>query len=688
MTRLTLDNWTMPTADVGAPNPLPPIQGDPSLDKHADLAAASETIRTRAGYGRVTTISPYLMQDGYTRERTPQQHPVAVLQNEHLRATFLLNHGGRLWSLRHLPTGRELLYTNPILQPANLALRSAWFAGGVEWNIGTIGHTPLTCAPMHAARVVDDRGVPVLRLFEFERLRRVVYQLDVHLPPRSEALFVHVRITNPNEHEVPMYWWSNIAVPQTMSTRVLAPATHAWNYSYSSILRHDPVAPGVGSGDHDVAADISYPARFPDAADFFFDLDGVRRPWIAAIDASGRGLFQTSTARLLGRKLFRWGTSIGGRRWQEWLSGPLPADDAGYAEIQSGLAATQFEHIPMPAGAVWSWTESLGAIDINAETAHGPWHVARAAAEDHVTSAVPPEELSEIDSAAAALATREPEELLQQGSGWGALERRLRALSGEPAIDRPGTPFADDSLGDEQRPWMELLDTGRYPDPDAGAFPRSVHLHPVLVDALTRAPGWAAPALAGVAHASAGRWDDAHVAWEESLARSESAYAHRNLALAARRTTDRTGNADAVVRHYARALELSTDRALVVEAVGAFIDAGAADRALAVVAALPSALRGLGRIRFLEARAALRAGDIGRCGGILADPGLEVADLREGEESLDELWFACQAARLAAERGIDTADERALSALRDEAERSLTLPRHLDFRMKPGLRRR
>jgi Domain of unknown function (DUF5107) len=50
--------------------------------------------------------------------------------------------GGRLWSLVHKPTGRELLHRNPNFWPANLALRNAWVAGGVEWNLGTIGHSP------------------------------------------------------------------------------------------------------------------------------------------------------------------------------------------------------------------------------------------------------------------------------------------------------------------------------------------------------------------------------------------------------------------------------------------------------------------------------------------------------------------------------------------------------------------
>jgi tetratricopeptide (TPR) repeat protein len=609
-----------------------------------------------------------------------------VLANEHLRATFLLGLGGRLWSLVHRPSGRELLYTNPIFQPAHLALRNAWFAGGVEWNIGTIGHTPLTCEPMHAALVRSDDGGPVLRMYEFERLRRVVYQIDVHLPPDSPVLVVHVRITNPNAHQVPMYWWSNIAVPQTPGTRVLAPADRAWNYSYGDVVRHDPVTP------RDDALDVTYPARFPDAADHFFDLAGAAQPWIAAVDAEGHGMFQTSTRELSGRKLFRWGTGPGGRRWQEWLSGPLSEPTAGYVEIQAGLARTQFEHLPMPAEATWSWTEAYGPLDAAAADVHGDWSRARSTAAHLVTAAVPAERLAQWQRDAERIADRAPESLLHTGSGWGALDGRLRARAGEPPLDRAATPFPDTSLGTDQQPWLALLDTGAYPDPAPGEFPPSVHLHPHLEDLLAASPGWAAPALLGVILARGGDIDGASDACQNSVRREDNPYARRNLAVLAAHQ----GRLVDAAEEYERALELgppdrllvveplraaesgATHPALLIEALRAFIAAGQAHRALVTIDGLPVDQRGRGRIRLLEATAALAAGDLDRCGAILSDQDLAVADLREGEDSLDQLWWDYRAALTAADRGIEP-DE----ALREEIRRTVRLPAHLDFRMHP-----
>src|SRR5438045_2296683 len=82
---------------------------------------------------------------------------------------------------------------------------------------------PLSRSPVFAAHVDTPQG-PVLRLYEFERVRCVTYQIDFSLPDGSAFLFARVRISNPNDQTIPMYWWSNIAYPEKQGTRVIVPA--------------------------------------------------------------------------------------------------------------------------------------------------------------------------------------------------------------------------------------------------------------------------------------------------------------------------------------------------------------------------------------------------------------------------------------------------------------------------------
>ncbi|RJL30094.1 DUF5107 domain-containing protein [Bailinhaonella thermotolerans] len=641
MTTLRLDTLRLPGAGAPAASPLPILHG---TDVTPGLTGADEEMTRQIAYGQPATLLPYTMQDGYTRAREERELPAVVLENELLTATFLPGYGGRLWSLAHRPSGRELLHRNPVLQPANLALRDAWLAGGVEWNLGATGHWPLTCAPLHAVRLSLADGTPVLRMFEFERLRRLVVRIDAWLPAGSPVLFVRPAIVNPGDAEVPVYWWSNIAVPEAADVRVVAPAERAYHFDYGSRLRlvDFPELDGV---------DRSYPDRVRGAADYFFEIPAGRRRWVAALDGAGRGLAQVSTDPLRGRKLFHWGTGPGGLRWQEWLSGP----GSRYLEVQAGLARTQLEHIPMPGGAEWSWVEAYGLVEADPAAVHGTWDEARAAVGEAVDRLVP---ASALDSAA--LPPDVAGELLARGSGWGALEALAGALPS-------GDLFGD--VTEEQRPWAELVKDGRLPVCDPPAAP-------------VTGPGWRArledhPAdwhsryHLGLVRYADGDAAGAREAWEESLRLRRTPWALRCLAEASRLAGDGP-RADLLTEAHAL---LPGVWQLTSETLRALLSEGRAEEALALVDALDPAQRALGRIRLLEARAAVAAGDVARAGALL-DEGIEVDNLREGEDSLDELWYAYHERRLAA--GGEVTPEIAARARRENP-----LPREYDFRMNP-----
>lgn len=662
MSELRLGTLSMPTAELGPENPLPPLFTGSDLHRVSDLGDAGAEMRRNIGYGRVASVLPYLTQDGYDRRRETREHHVAVLENENLRATFLLETGGRLWSLVHKPTDRELLHRNPVFQPANLALRNAWVAGGVEWNIGTIGHTPLTCEPLHAVRVELPDGSPALRMYEFERMREVVFQVDAWLPDGSPVLNVRVRIVNPNDGEVPLYWWSNIAVPQADDMRVLAPARSAWKLTYDGVLRRVDVPGGDG-------ADLTYTTRSTSASDHFFAIGDADRRWIAALDATGTGLVHTSTDLLRGRKLFRWGRGSGGDHWQEWLSGPGPE----YLEIQAGLARTQLEHLPLPARASWSWVEAFGLLEADPEAVHSPdWDHAVSSVSAALESVVSRTALDEAHERSCGWEDTAPDAVLQHGSGWGALARRLRQAQGDDSLTLTGTPFPDATLQDAQQSWLALVDTGRMDDAGPESAPASYQTSPRWTTLLESAPGWLPLLHLGVARAAAGDLEGAKDAWSRSLDARPSAWAHRSLGALAATQHDRP----VALGHYAHAVGLRPDLLpLTLEYADLLLDHGDAARALDVVRALPSHLRTAGRTRLAEARAALRTGDLATCGALL-ESGFDIPDIREGEGALHELWFDFHTARTAAERGRPV-DEN----LRAEVVAGIGVPRWMDFRM-------
>lgn len=452
MKRIDSSTWQMESAPLGPTSDLPPLRIDRHLADEVPVdAKVPESLRTHLNYGCTSPILPYTLQDDYARERCPREHPAIVLENEILKATFLPGLGGRLWSLHHKPSGRDLLHTNTVFQPGNLAVRNAWFSGGVEWNVGIRGHSPFTSSPVFAQRDERADGTPVLRLFEFERVRRIPWVIECSLPAGSPFLFVQVHLFNPHRDTIPMYWWSNIAVPEAPGHRVLAPAEHCLCYAYADCLKHLPFPRHRES-------DASYPTEIELPADFFFDIPAGRRPWVTCLDPAGNGLVQCSTARQQGRKMFVWGMGPGGRRWQRFLTDR----EAPYVELQAGLARTQYECLPMPAASHWHWTEAYGLMEADPGTVHGAdWAAATRHVEEKLEKLLPTADLEARDAPLSnwSAAARAP--FLHRGSGWGALEAlRLEqeglAPAGVMAL------FPADSLEAAQQPWADLLQKKRF----------------------------------------------------------------------------------------------------------------------------------------------------------------------------------------------------------------------------------
>ncbi|MEV6282998.1 DUF5107 domain-containing protein [Kribbella sp. NPDC051770] len=598
MTTLSAQSLTLPVAALGEENPLPPLHGSRDLHRVQNLDALPDDLAENIRYGGLRSVLPCLDQDGYGRALTDQQLPALVLENDHLKATILPSLGARLYSLVHKPSGQELLYRNPVIQPANLALRNAWFAGGVEWNLGSTGHWTGTCSPLHAARVEGPDGTPVLRLWEWERSRNLVTQLDFWLPTDSDLLYVGARIQNPSPDVVPAYWWSNIAVEQSPETRVLVPARQAWRFGYGNNLDL------VGVPEYD-GIDLTYPMRHKRAVDFFFEPVPGQRPWIAAVDAEGNGLLQASTERLRGRKLFVWGEGRGGRRWQEWLSPGL--DGPGYCEIQAGLARTQLEHLKLPAATSWSWLEAYGRVSVDPALAHGEWGAADEVLDARVG------DLEELERSWLGVVDAAPVEQLAQGSGWGALELMRTGWSVSA-----GTPFGEETIGERERAWAPVLEGGA----PVGAVDGT------LVgwkDLLERAEdSWLTWYHRGVARWFADDEQGAIDAWRES---GDNPWALRNLAIA---TSD--------LKAYERAVELLPDLVpLVVEAVTAAlaVDPARAGRMLEQADGEDQ------RIRLVKVRYLLEIGD-GAGAETLLDEGVEPSGVREGENPLAEYWQQAQ----------------------------------------------
>jgi hypothetical protein len=338
------------------------------------------------------------------------------------------------------------------------------------------------------------------------------------------------------------------------------------------------------------------------------------------------------------------------------------------------------EHLPMPAGADWSWLEAYGLMEADASAVHGDdWRKARQSVEQALERLIPRAVFEAEYERSVAWADRPPAELIQRGSGWGALERLRREKSSKPPFCSEGLVFDEASLTEEQAPWIGLLHEGAIPPAETDATPSSYMVQAewrtLLEDAVQEGRGahWLAWLHLGVMRYYAGDAEGARRAWETSLERAETAWALRNLAVLARQD-ERLG--DAAELYIAACRTQAALLPLAVECGRTLIEADRPDTWLELLDELPEAVRQVGRVCLLQAQAALAVGDFEAVTRVFAEKPV-VDDMREGEVSLSQLWFDFHERRLSAAECVPIDD-----ALRARVRQEFPVPKEFDFRMR------
>ncbi len=661
---LKFEKIVIPTSDLGEENPLADIKNINYIHAGYKLSPEAEHYRpAHLGEGMISTMLPYLQQDGYGRALYLKSYTAAILENENLKAVFLPELGGRLWSLYDKVAGRELLYKNETIHFGNLSLRNAWFCGGVEWNVSIKGHNPLTCSPVFAA-VLEKDGESGLRLYEFERKREIVYSLDVWLPKGAEFLLVHTRIENTDIKEKYTYWWSNIAVPQTEGLRIAVPAETA----YVSTYRRDGYFLDFCKMPRYQGTDITIPEKSSQSYDFFYRTE-KRQKYIAAINPDGYGLLETSTEELQGRKLFVWGQGNGGKNWNEFLT---KKGDA-YAEIQAGLAETQLEHLIIPPSCTWEWTEAFSSVRL--ERLPESYKDFCGETEEEIRKKYPQGISAELKRAYSRYKDAKFARVVCNGSGWGALKELERSRAKQSPLSR-FCIFPSDTLSEKQKPFIGLLENGIFPEMAPDCPPKAYCVTDALRNAMklsvNTSPNWTALYHFGVMLYAAGETEAARNAWEESLKLRENAWAYRNLAMLYR---NEYGDKKRAAELMEKAVSLKRDcKALWIDFAETLLGAGEYSEWLERERKIPKSISANSRLQMYKAMCLLRLNEPEKAAEIIDDK-FVLEDVKEGEFSISALWNEIYGAIIAKKYRLADKTEILLAM---EKEYPL---RNLDFRM-------
>lgn len=661
-------------------NPLPVFR-DPERDKPS---RGNGTLRPEEekflGQNTGYRVLPYRIIDKYNRDKSQISLKTAVLENDRLTAVFLPEQGGRLWSLKRKDTGKEIIYTNPVFQPANLGIRNAWFSGGVEWNCSQYGHAVYSSSPVFFAKVTADTGEEFLRMYEFERMKRLFIQIDFHLPDGAETIYAHVTLYNQDDRQHSTYWWSNIAVKATEKLRVFSGTQDVIYMDPDSISDNKNPVRVFGRAELPVlptlpGKDSTYPANAAYSNEYFFqNPEDDSACWSAAAYEDGQLFFEASTLPLRFRKMFCWGTHKGGKRWCEYLA---DEKEGNYVELQAGLTPTQLNAIYIPANTSWSFTQAIGetAISEDASVVFGEYSQARTAVCKAVKNVMPDEQLKMLDIEFAKQAVLPVGEILVSGSGWGALEK-LRGGS-----IPPGMRFEESALTEEQDAWLQLLRQGFISETDVKKAPPSwmvdEHFLPLLKKSLDLPGGdhYLSRLHLGVMLYELGKQKEAVEEWKKSMEFRPSPFTLRNLAFDAR-SRGETERAVSLMKEAVSLENYSIDKAFSEELMDLFLAAGQYEQAWNFYLELPKEYQeqDLLSLQAGTANVELEHPDFAFIEALFVK---EIACIREGDNTLTDLFFRYHVRRVM----MDPKNKMSFEDAGRYVKENCIPPRHIDFRM-------
>lgn len=318
-------------------------------------------------YG-VAHIYPYTLQDEIASKPTEVTYRTLILENKYLRVTVLPDLGGRVYSVYDKVSEREVFYKNTIIKFSPLAIRGAFFSGGVEFSF-PVAHAPTTAEHVNWDFQEFEDGSASIIIGGLEHMAGMRWTIKLTLFPERCALAQDVQLFNPTPIPGRYHYWTNASLDSEDQTEFIYPLQRVRSYEFAGtaswpVARLDPIIaePGL-PGMEGVPL---WPAeRLHSPINFRWEKDMLAQVSIFGRDVTWDyfGAWQHSSnvgyahfARyqdVSGMKLWSWGQSEVGIVNQS----ALMDDGTLYAETQCGAMETQLDFDFLPPGVTKKWRE-------------------------------------------------------------------------------------------------------------------------------------------------------------------------------------------------------------------------------------------------------------------------------------------------------------------------------------------
>ena len=161
-------------------------------------------------------VYPYVSYCETANRPAPKKYTFVVLENRFIKVTISPDLGGKVTSIVHKGSGKEVLYVPQVIRPTRILPRFYFVAGGIEVSF------PISHSPSENEKV----------LYRIDRVKERVYvtcgerelrfgmqwSVEYSLGPEDAFLTERAVFHNPGTSAYPWMSWSNAALPSAPDT--------------------------------------------------------------------------------------------------------------------------------------------------------------------------------------------------------------------------------------------------------------------------------------------------------------------------------------------------------------------------------------------------------------------------------------------------------------------------------------
>ncbi len=177
-------------------------------------------------------VYPYRSYAETSNRPVLKKYRFIVLENNQVRVTICPDLGGKVVSMIHVPSGREVLYKPDVVRYTRILPRFYFVAGGIEVSF-PISHSPSQNEPV-LYRIDSTANRIYVTCGERELRFGMQWSVEYSLGNEDPYLTERVKFHNPGRQAYPWMSWSNAAIPSAADTRYHFPKGNV--LSHASVL--------------------------------------------------------------------------------------------------------------------------------------------------------------------------------------------------------------------------------------------------------------------------------------------------------------------------------------------------------------------------------------------------------------------------------------------------------------------